>query len=70
MSRRSNRERYRLEHVDVCDADSVRLIFDIVVSDLLRRRPSWFGGKDRSEKQAWSGTFISLLHVTRGERAI
>ena len=27
--------------------------YRIVVSDLLRRRPIWFGGKDRSEKRAW-----------------
>lgn len=27
--------------------------YRIVVSDLIRRRPIWFGGEDRSRRQAW-----------------
>jgi transposase len=30
--------------------------YRIVVSDLLRRRPIWFGGKDRFRKQAWTSS--------------
>ncbi len=34
--------------------------YRIVVSDLERGRAIWFGGKDRSEKRAWTSSLPGL----------